>query len=1055
MTMRPDRRLERAVTSLGLLVAVVAVVPATLVAVSRIRYGSAVPLAGVRPPWRWDADEIRRIAAEPLADSSIADLLIRTSLCVIWVAIGVVVLTTIAEVAHMVRHGGIGLPSIRGLGWAQPLARLVATGLLVVAPVHAPKVSLATTGGSGSEFLVREAAPAHVSDGSAGASTTASEERDAPADGTYVVRRGDSVWSIADDLAGGDPERTVEVADEILDANLGRTMPDGGRFTSPAYIEVGWRLTIPAAVTSSVVPGVHVVRPGDSLSRIAAGHLGEADAWPAIWEANAGTEMGDGRTFDDPDLILPGWSLEIPDPTSDTEADDAADQQPAPDEEAGGQDVRVPDVAAGDDAERPAASEPDTPTDPDGQESASTEPPAGEPAVATLPATPASTASTSAEPTTATGAPVDATPTVSVGGPAGTTPSTTTTTTTPGTDGNPSASSHAAAPRPSPAQPIRIEHAAMLAAGVIALLGVRRRRRLRAALPRTRVPEPRATATAMERRLRLVDAGERAQRVDVAIRAAAAALIDSGVQVGLVVTAADGAVTLRLTADAELPSPWTGHGSAWELPAAIPIEMISEPARLVGTPCIALAQLGVTADGSDVLIDLEACPALVVDGADDDLIDRIVHGLATALSASPYAEVAHLVTVSVDETALLDHRNTHRAGTAEAALRLATSLSGTGRDESSFALRSKCKGGEVWEPVVLFLRPQDGATAPVAAPVFVAGGGVAIVAGVDVDAGGCRLHPADGHWTFEGFGTSLEVHPVGLTDEDAAGLAELLGEPTGHLDSAAEEPSDLEVVTAPTITTHGPHEPPPHEIVVGLMGEVRVTDARGRPGSFERSKTVELIAWLATHRDRSTRTAARTALWELDVRDATFANVVSEARRALARLVAPPEGEEWVARTLNEQLPLHELVVTDARLIEARLDAARLEPPAQAIETLRPAVEMIRDIPFAGTSYLWPDAEGLTSSLVLLAISTAAEMAGHALSVDDIDTVFWATGRGLAVLPGHEELISLRMRAHARAGDLAGVRHEWEAYERVIVADAWSDGEPAPKLLALRRELLS
>jgi hypothetical protein len=47
------------------------------------------------------------------------------------------------------------------------------------------------------------------------------------------------------------------------------------------------------------------------------------------------------------------------------------------------------------------------------------------------------------------------------------------------------------------------------------------------------------------------------------------------------------------------------------------------------------------------------------------------------------------------------------------------------------------------------------------------------------------------------------------------------------------------------------------------------------------------------------------------------------------------------------------------------------------------------------------------------------------------------------------------MRAHARSGDLAGVRQEWESYERVIVADPWSDGEPAPKLLALRRELLS
>ena len=75
---------------------------------------------------------------------------------------------------------------------------------------------------------------------------------------------------------------------------------------------------------------------------------------------------------------------------------------------------------------------------------------------------------------------------------------------------------------------------------------------------------------------------------------------------------------------------------------------------------------------------------------------------------------------------------------------------------------------------------------------------------------------------------------------------------------------------------------------------------------FERSKALELVAWLTMHRDRSTRVGARTALWELDVRDATFANVVSEARRAMARLVEPPSGEEWLGRTLTEVLPLHD-----------------------------------------------------------------------------------------------------------------------------------------------------
>ena len=37
---------------------------------------------------------------------------------------------------------------------------------------------------------------------------------------------------------------------------------------------------------------------------------------------------------------------------------------------------------------------------------------------------------------------------------------------------------------------------------------------------------------------------------------------------------------------------------------------------------------------------------------------------------------------------------------------------------------------------------------------------------------------------------------------------------------------------------------------------------------------------------------------------------------------------------------------------------------------------------------------------------------------------------------------------------LAGVRQEWVSYERVL-ADDWGGGEPAPELVALRRELLT
>ena len=526
----------------------------------------------------------------------------------------------------------------------------------------------------------------------------------------------------------------------------------------------------------------------------------------------------------------------------------------------------------------------------------------------------------------------------------------------------------------------------------------------------------------------------------------------------------DGHVGLRLSGPADLPAPWTGADHDWCLAADVPVELLSEDARRVGMPCVALVQLGVTAAGADVMIDIEACGTLAVE-ARRDQAGEVITALGAGLASSMYAEVAHLIGVGLPSAALLGHRNAHVADSIGGAFELARVLVGTTADNerTSFELRSLRTGGEMWEPAVVLIG--DGEV-PHDEELPAGGHGIGIVAPAapgKLPGAPTRLVGSIDSWRLVGFGSAIELTPIGLSRDDLVTIETVLSDADSELqsieldamrwaDDALEPHEDGDLDPGDAAVEFVPMD---HRIVVGLLGAVEITDDQGTPGTFERSKTVELIAWLATHRDRATRTGARTALWELDVRDATFANVVSEARRGLARLVAPDDGEEWVARTLTEQLPLHAAVVTDADLVNERLTRARVQPPAQALDTLRPAVAMIRDMPFAGTSYLWPDAEGITSNLVLLAITAAAEFAGHALSLGDTDGVFWATGRGLQVLPGHEELIGLRMRAHARAGDLAGVRQEWESYERVLVADAWSDGEPAPKLLALRRELLS
>jgi Bacterial transcriptional activator domain len=402
----------------------------------------------------------------------------------------------------------------------------------------------------------------------------------------------------------------------------------------------------------------------------------------------------------------------------------------------------------------------------------------------------------------------------------------------------------------------------------------------------------------------------------------------------------------------------------------------------------------------------------------------------------------------LDPAVALGHRQHHAVEQVAEARELADSLLGsTGvTGLTTFELRVRHTGGEAWEPVIVVVGGGHDVDASMIGEVGVATG-MALLA---VRANGCgtSLRPNGASWVLEPLG--IELTPVGLSDDEVCGVAELLGEPEPVIDISGP------VGIVDRVEPVEPVPPAPAwALMVRLFGGVEVVDREGATVPFDRSKTRELVAWLATHRERSTRTAARTALWEMDVRDATFANVVSEARRSMARLVEPSPGSEWLGRTLTEELPLHCEVVTDADLVRHARTAAAGRPAAEAIAVLAPAVELLRGMPFEGTSYLWPDAEGITSNLVLLGTGAAAELAAHCLSIGDVPGVFDATARGLAVLPGHEELIALRMRAHGAAGDRAGVRHEWERYERTVVADPWSDGEPAPKLVQLRRELLS
>ena len=201
-------------------------------------------------------------------------------------------------------------------------------------------------------------------------------------------------------------------------------------------------------------------------------------------------------------------------------------------------------------------------------------------------------------------------------------------------------------------------------------------------------------------------------------------------------------------------------------------------------------------------------------------------------------------------------------------------------------------------------------------------------------------------------------------------------------------------------------------LVVKLFGYPVVENEAGDVASFRKRRALELLTWLALNRDRSRRSAARTAMWDLDIADSTFSTIVSDMRRGLAEIDQQSSRSDWVPTTYSDELPLSIRVITDDVLMAQALESFRKDS-RNSPEIVR-ALSHVRDVPFAGTSYSWADLDGTTTRLVILAVTAAMEVASWALTAGDSTAFEIAITAGLRVLPGHEELLALQDEAKLR-----------------------------------------
>lgn len=193
--------------------------------------------------------------------------------------------------------------------------------------------------------------------------------------------------------------------------------------------------------------------------------------------------------------------------------------------------------------------------------------------------------------------------------------------------------------------------------------------------------------------------------------------------------------------------------------------------------------------------------------------------------------------------------------------------------------------------------------------------------------------------------------------------------------------------------------------MVRLYGFPKVENVNGDEAIFRKSRALELLVWLSLNKERPRRSAARTALWEYAVSDATFCTVISDMRRGLQELAPRQSTTDWFRPTYTDAISMDTQLVTDAELIMNRLEEFRSNPAMW--KGLADVLMTIRDAPFAGTEFSWADLDGSTTRLTILAIEASGELARWARNNGDVSLALRATSAGLKVLPGCEELLEI------------------------------------------------
>lgn len=893
-----------------------------------------------------------------------------------------------------------------------------------------------------------------------------------------VVERGDNPWTLAETHLGEGMRWR-----ELWDLNQGLPQSDGRAWTDPEIILPGWHLRLSpdtrTSDTGATAPSagqstVHVVEPGDSLSRLAERYLGDSGRYPELLDANRDTVQTDGRRLVDPDIVVVGWHLVIPmDPAPTTDGKLAP---PPPDEPTASATENLP-----------------APTEPDA---------AAEPLPVPVPTTP-----TTALALPATDAPTTASPSAG---------RSTTTSPAPAGEGT------SAPPEKGPLAPIAagISGAVVLATGLALRFRWLRHRRAtrgagghrvatrtveRAALTAADVPLVRWAGQHLAILVQVLD-GRRLNAGPVAV--------ELSEQTGL-------EILWDTPQHAPVPGEWTAAdgGWAWRL-AYHPEAPVPADELTAGIP--ALVTIG-RRDDRELLIDLEAFGVLTVAGP-EELIAQFIRSVTLELACGNDLSDAYVTAVGLDlDPAIAPRHRLTTSNTVAALAHLEAAHRSVGEvlehDGAPDTFRARAGARAPIDVTVVVARDLDPADLERLTQAAGPRHGVAVVAT------GPPAGPHGAHVQIDQTGTTAQLDPLGITfqpvgmptttseaiDAAVAELVELpddtvepplsatsvqhngrrdvdapvepLSEaitlhdgPTGNGERPADIRSsvqDARAINAADVSDlragdpslddvqgvggDGPfgarfftaHRTPTQDVTRLVVRVLGVPGIPERPSIGRRELILAVL--LACRNGTLAASAAQDALWGgKPVEAKTVWNFVANARRALGEFADGSPVMPAAGRT-HGTLHLDPRVTTDLAMLREVVAQAPEMSSAEATAALRSGLALVDGPPFDAPGYDWAHRDQDVAEAAAIIEQAVDRLVTLAVEAGQIEIAREAITRGLRGLPGDEHCYRARMGVEAAAGNHAGIV---AAYEELTVYLADFDTEPSPATTALYRELI-